>query len=62
MPNHTMNDGNHTDHQSSVKNRAAACLRTRRPNRFNARVMDSPISPTLSVVFTLNLLQREDEP
>ena len=50
MQNHAMDDGNHTVHQSPVKNQAAACLRTRRPNTFSASVMDSPINPTLSVV------------
>ena len=57
MANHTMDDGNHTDNQSSVKNRAAACLKTSKPNKFNARVMDSPINPIRSVAFMLNLLQ-----
>ena len=50
---HAMNGRNHTVHQSRLKNRAAACLRTRRPNTFNASVMDSPINPTLSVVLAI---------
>ena len=53
VQNHAMNDGNHTVHQSPLKNRAAACLRTRRPNTFIASVMDSPINPTLSVVLAI---------
>jgi len=55
-----MNDGNHTDHHSPVKNRAAACLRTKKPNKLIVRVMDSPINPSLSVAFMLNLLRWDD--
>src|SRR5439155_250231 len=62
MTNQTMNDGNHTDHQPSVKTRAPACPRTSTPNTFIASVIESPINPSRSVAFMLSSFQREDEP
>lgn len=48
---HTIHEGNHEDHHSSVKNMAAALWKTKIPRRFTTSVIARPIKPSLSNAF-----------